>query len=147
MMYVFATNSELEETNRLPNAARKLVDGEPTGDWVMALPSASVELQEACGYFKVEEGDKPPTKSNQYLERNLVIRYGKPVIEWKRKIKKLEDQMEESRQEVKKKAASSRKAIDKYLASPNPSMGLMRETLNEIAGFVKLLHEERFPNA
>lgn len=123
------------------------MDGEPIGAWVMALPKASPELQEACGYYVLEEDEKPKLKSNQYLERNLVIRYGRPVVEWERRIKKLDDQMADTDATLKRRAASSRKAIDRYLASPNPSMGLMRETLNEIAGFVKLLHEERFPDA
>lgn len=83
MTYAFYSDSEFKKVNRLPESARKLVDGEPIGDWVMALPKASPELQEACGYYKIKDTQKPNIRNGvERLERNLSLVGGVPTWEY-----------------------------------------------------------------
>lgn len=148
-MYAFVSDDELKEVRTLPNAARKLVGGKPKGDWVLNFRNAPKELQEACGYRPLTEDDKPDIKSNQYLERNLVIRYEKPVIEWKRRIKKLDDQIIDTKVALNQRDLSlvgdDLKVLEKSLTDPQQSLGQIRDVIQSLSRIVKLLAEERFP--
>ena len=146
--YALVTEDGVEEAE-LPGAAKRLVDGRPTGEWVLGLDDTrtSDAVRAECGYFPIEEDDRPPCKSNQYLESELVVRYGLPVREWKRRIKPLEDQVKETRQALKKKEVEEIKAVikgvDDFLEKEKPSLVDIREQLKGLARTVKLLAQER----
>ena len=138
--YALVTEDSVEEAP-LPASARKLVDGQPIGEWVLGLDDTrtSDDVRAKCGYFPIEEDEKPPCKSNQYLEAQLVNRYGLPVREWKRRIKPLEQQVEETNT---KKAvdgfAQAKAALESVLASVDEPDQITLEGLQaQVRGLAK----------
>jgi len=132
------------EVNKLPGAARRL-RGSNKGAWVMGIdnPRCPAKLRRACGYVKAEVDEKPTLKRNQYLERNLVIRYDKPVIEWKRRIKTLDMQMQETANAVAKadmeELVRAKSELDKFLNADSPSLSDMRQHMKFMTRLMRVV--------
>lgn len=84
---------------------------------VLGVPFASVDVQEASGYFRKEVDPLPRLKSNQYLESSIVMRYGRPVIEHRRRLKTLEEQVEDTAKALTLKEREELEALIPELTS------------------------------
>lgn len=64
--------------DRLPDAARRV----DTGQWVLALRSADVATQQACGWYKVAETAPPDDTATDTFDRSVQLIAGVPTVVW-----------------------------------------------------------------
>ena len=76
-MYAFVTDNTATP-GRLPKSARRL----DTGQWVMGLAAAPVELVEACGWYTVTSTDPPAHTANETVVAAITVVKGRPVQTW-----------------------------------------------------------------
>lgn len=77
-MYAFTVDSVIQATGRLPQAARRL----DTGQWVLGLPNATVELQQACGWYAVTDTSRPADTDTATHDRTVELVEGTPTVVW-----------------------------------------------------------------
>ena len=78
MSYAYVTSNTVNaEAGRVPVAARRL----DTGQWVLGLRDASVELQEACGWFAVTDTPRPADTDTDTHDRSVELIPG-PTVVW-----------------------------------------------------------------
>jgi len=63
------------ERGRPPDAARRV----DTQQWVLGLPDAPVELQQACGWYLVVEAAPPTPSASQVVESTVQVVNGVPT--------------------------------------------------------------------
>jgi len=63
------------ERGRVPDAARRV----DTAQWVLGLPDAPVELQQACGWYAVVEPTAPTPSASQVVESTVQVVNGVPT--------------------------------------------------------------------
>jgi len=63
------------EGGRLPDAARRV----DTQQWVLGLPDAPAELQQACGWYAVVEPTAPTPSASQVVESTVQVVDGTPT--------------------------------------------------------------------
>jgi hypothetical protein len=78
MTFAQVTNDTITTIGRLPSAARRL----DNGNWVLGLPDASVELQEACGWFPLVTVDRPADTETTTFDRTVELVAGLPTVVW-----------------------------------------------------------------
>ena len=79
MTYAYITDATINaEAGNVPTAARRLDDGR----WVLALRDASVELQEACGWFAVTDTPRPPDTPTTTHDRTVELVNNVPTVVW-----------------------------------------------------------------
>ena len=83
MTYAYVTNSTVQATGRLPSAARRL----DTGQWVLGLADATVELQQACGWYEVADTARPADTPIATYDRDVVLVAGTPTVVWTERAK------------------------------------------------------------
>lgn len=66
------------ETATLPTAARRV----DTGEWVVDLDGAAVDVREACNWFQVVTVNHPPDTTTLIYDRALILVDGVPTEEW-----------------------------------------------------------------
>ena len=78
-MYAQVTANEITAiVNRLPPAARRL----DTQAWVLGLPDAPVELQQACGWFVVVDVPRPDDTPTTTHEQTVELVNAVPTVAW-----------------------------------------------------------------
>lgn len=93
MSYARVVNDVITEFG-LPLSARRL----DTGEWVMGLDTAPVELVEACGYFVVDEtAVQPAETATTFWAPSWVVVAGRPVRQWVETAKSAEQITAETR--------------------------------------------------
>lgn len=79
MMYAQVTDATITAiSGRLPSAARRL----DTREWVMGLPDAPVELQQACGWFEVLDVARPADTDTHTHDQSVELIDGTPTMVW-----------------------------------------------------------------
>ena len=77
-MYAFVVDGTVQAVGRLPVAARRL----DTGQWVLGLADAPVELQEACGWYQVADTPRPDDTATTTHGRTVELVDGTPTVVW-----------------------------------------------------------------
>lgn len=78
MAYAFVQD-DVATPGSLPKSARKL----STGEWVMGLATAPVELVEACGWYVITPVAAPAYNAATHkLEQTVTVQTGRPVQTW-----------------------------------------------------------------
>lgn len=67
-MYALVVDDAVVSTGRLPASARRL----DTQEWVMGLATATVDLQQACGYLEVDEPARPTVTAQQTFDPDTI---------------------------------------------------------------------------
>ena len=78
MTYAYVTDGTVQATGRLPAAARRL----DTGQWVLGLADAPVELQQACGWYPVTDTPRPDDTATTTHDRTVTLVAGTPTVVW-----------------------------------------------------------------
>ena len=78
MTYAYVTDGTVQATGRLPVAARRL----DTGQWVLGLPDAPAELQQACGWYQVTDTPRPDDTATTTHDRTVELVDGAPTVVW-----------------------------------------------------------------
>jgi hypothetical protein len=78
MTYAFVTDGTIQAVGSLPQAARRL----DNGNWVLGLRDAPVDLQRACGYFAVTRVERPADTPTTTWDRTVVLVDGTPTEVW-----------------------------------------------------------------
>lgn len=73
-----------------PTSARRL----DTGEWVLGLRAAAVELQEACGYFQVTDTARPSDTPTTTFDNTVELVQGVPTVVWVERPKTSAEQAE-----------------------------------------------------
>jgi hypothetical protein len=87
MSYAFVEAGTVEAEGALPQSARRL----DTGQWVMGLRDAPVELQQATGWFEVTDVDKPADTATHTYDRSITLVAGVPTVTWTQRLKTAEE--------------------------------------------------------
>jgi hypothetical protein len=87
MSYALVDDGTIEAEGALPQSARRL----DTGQWVMGLRDAPVELQEATGWFEVTDVDKPADTATHTYDRSITLVAGVPTVTWTQRLKTAEE--------------------------------------------------------
>lgn len=66
------------ESGRVPQAARRL----DTGQWVLGLRDASVDVQQACGWFAGTDTPRPVDTQTTTHDRSVELVGGTPTVVW-----------------------------------------------------------------
>lgn len=82
-MYAYVTDSIVHAVGRLPQAARRA----DTGQWVLGLPDATVELQQACGWYAVADATRPTDNDTTTHDRTVELVDGIPTVVWTQRAK------------------------------------------------------------
>lgn len=77
-MYAQIAGGEVTAVGRLPQSARR----QDSGDWVSGLSSASVDLQQACGWYEIVETPRPPVAEGEVAVNSLELVGGYPTLVW-----------------------------------------------------------------
>ena len=78
-MYAQVTaNTITAESGQLPLSARRL----DTGQWVLGLRDAPVDIQQACGWFTVTDVARPADTDTTTNDRSLELVNGTPTVVW-----------------------------------------------------------------
>lgn len=77
-LYAQIIDGEITAVGRLPRSARRL----DTGQWVMGLATAPVELQQACGWYEVVETERPAETATQVPVGTVEVVEGVPTRVW-----------------------------------------------------------------
>lgn len=93
----------------LPASARRL----DTGEWVLNLPSAPTDLQEACGWFAVTEVPPPSIPPTMRLNMEVQLVDGRPTMAWTTR----EETPEERQQRVRHENRLSLRDVQDGLAA------------------------------
>lgn len=78
MTHAFVKDGIIQATGQLMESARRL----DTQEWVLGLFQASVELQQACGWFLVVEVARPIDTTTDTTERSVQLIDGVPTEVW-----------------------------------------------------------------
>ncbi len=79
MTYAFITNGTVNaEAGRPPTSARRL----DTGEWVLGLRDASVDIQQACGWFAVTDTPRPADTATTTHDRSVQLVANVPTVVW-----------------------------------------------------------------
>jgi hypothetical protein len=78
MSYALVDDGTIEAEGALPQSARRL----DTGQWVMGLRTAPVELREATGWFEVVDVARPADTETDTYDRTLELVGGVPTVVW-----------------------------------------------------------------
>ena len=93
-MYAFVTDDTIQSLGRLPASARRL----DTGDWVMGLATAPVELVAATGWLPVIDTPRPDDTATTTHDRSVELVAGVPTVVWTQRDKTPEELAAETRQ-------------------------------------------------
>ena len=77
-MFAYVTSGTVQATGRLPAAARRV----DTGQWVLGLAAAPVELQQACGWYQVTDTQRPADADTTTHDRTVELVDGTPTVIW-----------------------------------------------------------------
>lgn len=77
-MHASVIDGQIVATGSLPAAARRL----DTGQWVLNLADAPVEIREACGWYDVVDVERPPDTDTTTFDRTVEIVDGVPTMVW-----------------------------------------------------------------
>jgi hypothetical protein len=84
MTYALVTSGTVQaESGRIPNAARRL----DTQQWVLGLPDAPVNLQQACGWFAVVDVLRPADTATLTYDRSVQLVANVPTVVWGQRLK------------------------------------------------------------
>lgn len=78
MSYALVISNAIQSEGGLPASARRL-DNQA---WVLGLPTATVALQQACGYFLVTDVAQPSDTATKTYDRSLTLVAGVPTVTW-----------------------------------------------------------------
>jgi hypothetical protein len=78
MAYALIDNGQIESVGALPVAARR----QDTGEWVMGLRDAPVDLQQATGWFEVVDTVRPDDTPTTTHDRSVELVAGTPTVVW-----------------------------------------------------------------
>jgi len=79
MSYAYVTNNTVNaEAGRVPTSARRL----DTGQWVLGLRDAPVDIQQACGWFAVTDTPRPADTGTATHDRSVELVDGTPTVVW-----------------------------------------------------------------
>lgn len=73
-----ANGAIAETTGRLPASARRV----DTGEWVLGFPDADTKVQEACGWFDVDDVAGPVVDATTVADRSVELVEGVPTVVW-----------------------------------------------------------------
>ena len=82
-MHASVIDGQIVATGSLPAAARRL----DTGQWVLNLADAPVEIREACGWYDVVDVERPPDTDTTTFDRTVEIVDGVPTVVWTERAK------------------------------------------------------------
>lgn len=91
MAYALVIEDVITTLGSLPNSARRL----DTQEWVLGLPTADVELQQATGWFEVVEAEAPKNTDTLVYEQSFVLVDGIPTRVWTERPKTPEELTQE----------------------------------------------------
>ena len=77
-MHAYVTDGTIQAVGRLPRSARRL----DTGQWILGLHDASVNLQQACGWYEVMDTDRPDDSPTTTHDRTVELVDGVPTVVW-----------------------------------------------------------------
>jgi len=77
-MFALVTDDTIQAVGRLPRSARRL----DTGQWILGLPDAPVDLQQACGWYEVTDADRPDETETTTHDRTFELVDGIPTVVW-----------------------------------------------------------------
>jgi hypothetical protein len=77
-MHALVVDGQVEAVGRLPRSARRL----DTGQWVLGLHTAALEVVEACGWFAVADTARPGHGQDQTSSRTVELVDGTPTWVW-----------------------------------------------------------------
>jgi len=103
--YAQIVDDTIQSVGRLPNSARRLDDGA----WVMGLADASVELQQATGWFEVVDVPRPDDTATTTHDHSIELLDGTPTVVWTERDKTPDELANEQEQD-------NRTAIEANLA-------------------------------
>jgi hypothetical protein len=87
MSYALVDDGTIEAEGPLPQSARRL----DTGQWVMGLHTAPVELQEATGWLEVVDVERPADTATHTYDRSITLVAGVPTVTWTQRLKTAEE--------------------------------------------------------
>lgn len=76
--YALVFNNTIQATGSLPNSARRL----DTQEWVLGIPTASVDLQQATGWFLVVNTSRPVDTATDTYVRTVELIATVPTVVW-----------------------------------------------------------------
>ena len=110
-MHALAIDGVIKELGTLPRAARRL----DTGEWVLGLRDAPVELQQATGWFEVVDVDQPAGDLTTTHDHTVQLVDGSPTVVWTARAKTPEELAQDA-------AAANRSAIETNLLADMATM-------------------------
>jgi hypothetical protein len=78
MSYAYVTSGTIQAVGGIPTAARRL----DTGQWVLGLPDAPVDTQQACGWFAVVDTPRPADTDTTTHDRSVELVAAVPTVVW-----------------------------------------------------------------
>ena len=79
MTYAYVTSGTVQaESGRVPFAARRI----DNANWVLGLPDAPVNLQQACGWFAVVDVARPADTPTTTHDRSVELVANVPTVVW-----------------------------------------------------------------
>lgn len=108
--HALVIDGTIEAVGHLPQSARRL----DTDEWVMGLRNADVSLQQACGYYEVQNTSRPPDTDTTTYDRSVELVDGTPTVVWTQRAKTADEQQAEQQSTTED---AIRQAVRDHLAT------------------------------
>lgn len=143
MTYAKVENGQVTEPVTLPDGARRL----DTGQWVLGLPTAPVDVQQAAGYYEVVETEPTVGDATHVPVRTVSLVAGVPTEVWTTRVKTApelaQDLRNDNMQALITKGRAAFAANTTFLAIASPTAAQVRDQVQlltrEMNGMFKMV--------
>jgi hypothetical protein len=143
MTYAFVSEGTVTEPVTVPSSARRL----DTEQWVLGLPGAPSDVQEACGYYQVDETTPTVATPTHVPVRTVALVAGRPAEQWSLRARTTAELEQQTRDDnMTALVAKGRQAFtgnQTFLGIGSPTAAQVRDQVQlltrEMNGTLKLL--------
>ncbi len=134
MSFVHVVDGEVrDEADHVPSSAHLLAHPQ---SWVVGLPTLSVDVQQATGWFEVADAERPADTAAKTWDRTVQLVDGKPVVVWVERDKTPAEVAVETRA-ANRKALLDPTSIQAWLTTTNTFLANAAPTTADVLAQVR----------